>query len=445
MQPETRYAETAYGWVAYKQFGQGPLDLIFVTDWVQNVEVMWEEPRIERFLSRLASFSRVVVFDKRGTGASDPLPSGRTPTLEEWVDDIRAVMTSCGIERAAVVGQGAGGPIAILFAATHPQRATALAVAGGAACFRRHPDYPAGIPPKAADALLEPDWGPDTPNLLRVYAPSLADDKAFSQRFAHFLRLSLTPAAAARLASWVIELDVRSVVPTIQVPTLVVHRQGDMFMRIGHAQWIAEHLPGSRLVILPGNDHAYYAGDQDGLLAEIQEFLTGVRGGADYDRVLATVLLTDIVDSTRRAAALGDHRWRDLLDEHDGVARKHIDYFRGRYIRTLGDGLMATFDGPARAIRCAQAITRDVRDLGLELRAGLHTGEVEMRGDDLVGIAVHIGARVAALAEAGEILVSESVPPLVVGSEISFRDRGKHALKGVPGEWGVFAVAPESG
>ncbi len=437
-QPETQFAAGPEGQVAYQVFGEGPIDILFSPAWGWNIVAMWEEPRIERFFRRLASFSRVIVFDKRGTGVSDPVPLGALPTIEEWTDDISVVLDEVGCERAAVIGANESSFMGILFAASHPERTRALIVIDGAACVARKEDYPPGLPShlveRVAEGFKRRDWAP-------LITPSAADDDEFRRWYKRFALLFTAPSAAERIFRSSYSWDVRSALPTISVPSLVVHRTGNRYYLVGHGRYMAERIEGATYVELPGSDHAFFAGDQDAILNEIQAFLTGVRGEPDIDRVLATVLFTDIVSSTDRAAELGDRRWREALDAHDRLVHEHIEHFRGRRIKTTGDGVLATFDGPARAIRCARAIGDEVRrKLGIEIRAGLHTGEVELRDDDIGGIAVALAARVMAEAGSGEVVVSSTVKDLVVGSGIEFDDRGLHELKGVPGEWRLYAV-----
>ncbi|HZW90741.1 MAG TPA: adenylate/guanylate cyclase domain-containing protein, partial [Myxococcaceae bacterium] len=422
--------------------GEGPLDLVFVPGWVTNLEVSWEEPRVERFYRRLASFSRLILFDKRGTGLSDPVPEAALPTLEQRMDDVRAVMDAVGSERAAVFGFSEGGNMSLLFAASHPERTVALVTYGIFAKRVWSEDYPWAPTPverEAWYALIENDWGRTAD--LGTLAPSLADDPGFRAWFGRLMRQSVSPRAALALARMNTQVDVRQVLPAIRVPTLVMHRVGDLDAKVEEARYIAARIPGARLVELPGRDHLVYAGDADAVLDEVEEFLTGVRRGPEVDRVLATVLFTDIVGSTERAAALSDRPWSDLLERHHALVRKELARFRGKEVGTAGDGFLATFDGPARAVRCAAAIRAAVRGLGLEVRAGIHTGEVEVAGDDVRGLAVHVGARVCGLASPGEILVSRTVRDLVSGSGLAFEPRGAQGLKGVPGTWEVYGVA----
>jgi class 3 adenylate cyclase len=408
---------------------------------VSHVEHYWEDPLVSRFLGRLASFSRLILFDKRGTGLSDRVPPDRLPTLEQRMDDVRAVLDAAGSARAALFGPSEGGPMSALFAATYPQRTSALVLYGTFASTIRDAAYPWAMDPEERRKVIEaiPDhWGQGT--YADLLAPSLAGDERFRSWWARLERLGASPGAAMALRRMNGQIDVRSTLSAIRVPTLVLHRTGDLDTSIEEGRYLAAHIPGARFVDLPGADHLPWAGDQDVLLDEVEEFLTGTRPAAEPDRVLATVLFTDIVASTERAAELGDRRWRDLLFSHHAIVRRELERFRGRQVKTVGDGVLATFDGPARAVRCACAIRDGVRGLGLSLRAGLHTGECELIGDDVGGIAVHIGARVAATARSGEVLVSSTVKDLVVGSGIAFADRGSHRLKGVPGSWRLFAV-----
>ena len=444
--PETQYTKSEGGHVAYQVLGEGPRDLVFVPNWGSNVDAMWEEPSLARFLRRLATFSRVICFDKRGCGVSDPVPLAALPTLEHWMEDVRSVMDAVGSRRTALLGDAEGGQMAMLFAATYPERVSALVLTNTAARHRRDADYPWGVPSRSVAPYLqrlEELWG--TGGLIDIMAPGLAHDVRLRRWFARYERLSLAPGAVTAMYTVQFERDLRSVLPTIRVPTLVLHRTGNQHIRVGHGRYLGEHIPGAKYVELPGDEHYFHLGDTEGMLGEIEEFLTGVRPAAEVDRVLATVLFTDIVGSTEHAATLGDRAWRALLDTHNGIVRTQLTRHRGREVKTAGDGFLATFDGPARAIRCASSIRDEVRSLGIEVRAGLHTGECELMGDDVGGIAVHIGARVADEAGAGEVLVSSTVKDLVAGSGIRFADRGAHALKGVPGEWHLFAVDTSRG
>jgi pimeloyl-ACP methyl ester carboxylesterase/class 3 adenylate cyclase len=439
--PTTKYARSGDVHIAYQVVGEGSHDLILVPGWVSHVEYAWQEPSYSSFLRRLASFARLILLDRRGTGMSDRV--AELPTLEQRMDDVRAVMDAAGSERAALCGLSEGGPMCLLFAATYPARTAALVLYGSYARMLRAPDYPIGIPAGAIEVFLERienNWGTGTLS-AEHFAPSLAQDPAFRESWARFERLAVSPGGMKALVRMLHETDARATLPLIRVPTLILHRQGDRVSRTDASRYIAERVRGAKYVELPGSDHFPWVGDTGGVVDEIAEFLTGVRHQPEPDRVLATVLFTDIVGATERAASLGDRRWRELLDQHHAVVRQQLTRFRGREIDTAGDGFLAAFDGPARGVRCASAVVDAVRRLGLEIRAGLHTGECEVMGDKLGGIAVHTGARVASLAHPGEVLVSSTVKDLVAGSGIAFQERGVEALKGVPGEWRLYAVA----
>ncbi len=442
MQPETKYAKSGGVNIAYQVVGNGPFDLVYVMGWVSNLDYFWEEALFARFLNRLASFARLILFDKRGTGLSDRVPDSALPTLEQRMDDVRAVMDAAGSERAALFGVSEGGPMSALFSATYPERTTALVMYGSYARRLWSPDYPWAPTPEQRQQffdLIEHGWGGVVD--AATLAPTVAKEEQFKQWWATYLRRSASPGAALALAHMNTQIDIRHVLPSIRVPTLVMHRTGDLDIDVGGSRHMAQRIPGAKYVELPGNDHLPWVGDQDAILDEVEEFLTGVRRGPEPDRVLATVLFTDIIGSTERAAQIGDRRWRGLLDGYYAHVRRELGRFRGREIDTAGDGVLATFDGPARAIRCACEIGRAVKSLGIEVRSGLHTGEIEVMDTSVGGIAVHIGARVAAHAGAGEVLVSSTVKDLVAGSGIRFEDRGSHTLKGVPGEWRLFSAA----
>jgi len=439
--PEVQYARSGDVDIAYQVVGAGPLTLVFVQGWVSNIEWAWQEPSLARFLRRLASFSRLIMFDKRGTGLSDRVAVDDLPTLEQRMDDVRAVMDAAGVERAALLSVSEGGPMCILFATTYPQRTDALVMLGGYARRLWAEDYPFGATPEEYDGFLQSiqeGWGGAVG--IEARAPSVLDDERFRTWWATYLRMSASPGAAYALTLMNGGIDVRHALPTIGVPTLIVHRTGDRSLPVEGSRYMAERIRGAKLVEVPGDDHLPWVGDQDEILDEVEEFLTGVRRGPDPDRVLATVLFTDVVRSTERAAELGDKRWRELLASHHVAVRRQLAQWRGTEIDTTGDGFLATFDGPARAIRCACAARDAVRDLGLEIRAGLHTGEFEIFGSTIAGLTVHTGARVAALAGPGEVLVSSTVKDLVAGSGIELDDRGEHELKGVPGTWRIYAV-----
>jgi pimeloyl-ACP methyl ester carboxylesterase len=439
--PATKYAKSGDVHIAYQVVGDGVADLILIPGWVSNIEYAWEEPTMAPFLRRLAGFSRLILLDRRGTGLSDRV--SELPTLEQRMDDVRAVMDAAGVERATLFGLSEGGPMSMLFAATYPERTAGLVLYGTFARLLRASDYPAGIRPEVFEVLLqmvEASWGTGLIS-ANHFAPSHAGDEAFRHSWGRFERLGVSPAGMQTLLRMLPETDARSVLPIIRVPTLVLHRSGDQIIRVEAGRYVADHIDGAKFVELPGVDHFAWAGDRDALLAEVEEFVTGTRRPAEADRVLATVLFTDIVGATERAVALGDRRWRELLDRHHATVREQLERFQGREIDTAGDGFLASFDGPARAVRCATAIVAAVGRLGIDVRAGLHSGECEIFGGKLSGVAVHTGARVASLAQAGEVLVSRTVKDLVAGSGIAFEARGTQVLKGLPGEWELFAVA----
>jgi pimeloyl-ACP methyl ester carboxylesterase len=443
--PETRYTKSGDVNIAYQVVGEGPFDLIWVPGWISNVEESWEVPEYAHFLQRLSSFSRLILFDKRGTGLSDRVSNELLPTLEQRMDDVRAVLDATGSERAAVFGASEGGNLSVLFAATYPERVRAVVLVGIYAKRIWSPDYPwapTAEQRERENELLEREWAGEMD--VSELAPRAADDPALMRRIATFFRRSASPGAAVALNRMNTNIDTRAVLPAISVPTLVLHRTGDLNVKAAEGRWIADQIPGARYVELPGDDHLAWVGDTDGLLDEVEEFLTGVRRAPSPDRVLATVLFTDIVGSTERLTQVGDQRWREMLDEHHRLVRRELERYRGHEIDTAGDGFLSTFDGPARAIRCARAISDSVRPLGLEVRAGLHTGECELVGNRIAGIAVHTGARIVALARPGEILVSSTVKDLVAGSGIEFVEHGEHELKGVPGRWQLYAASPGS-
>ena len=436
--PQTRYAKAGDLSIAYQVAGEGPIDLMIVPGLVSHVECFHELPGYSRMIERFTRFARVITFDKRGTGLSDRVPDA--PTYEDRMDDITAVMDAVNSERAAFFAISEGGALSALFAVTYPERTTTLVTFGAYARVCVASDYPIGVDRESAKQVLNAMaelWG--TGAFLAVVSASRADDPDVRTLWARIERLSMSPGGFRALNQINLDIDVRAVLPSVRLPTLVLHAEGDIYP-IEAARYFADHIPGARWVHLPGVDHYPWFGPMDEMLAEIEEFLTGTRSAPDIDRVLATVLFTDIVGSTQHAAALGDRRWRDLLDAHDATVRRELARARGREIKTTGDGFFAAFDGPARAIRCAVAIREQARALGIDVRAGLHTGECERRGDDLAGIAVHIGARVAARAQAGEVLVTSTVRDLVAGSGITFADRGEQTLAGVPDPWRLLAV-----
>jgi pimeloyl-ACP methyl ester carboxylesterase len=443
MPPQTRYAPCGDLSIAYQVVGDGPRDLVIVPGWLWHIELFWNDPGYHQFMQGLTDFARVIAYDKRGTGMSDPI--SRAPTLDERMDDVRAVLDAVGSERATVFGVSEGGPISALFAAAHPERTEGLIVYGSIVCGANDPNAPGGgkWPAMFARVMATIDrWGEG--ETIGWAAPS-ADSPAARRATGLLERAAMSPAMArANMVSNLEHMDVRPVLPTVRVPTLVLHRRDDP-MPIEHARYYAEHIPGARLVELEGSDHWPFVGDVEAILGEIEEFMTGARAAHESDRVLATVLFTDIVSSTERAAALGDNAWRAVLGRHDEVVREQLKAHGGREVKHTGDGFLASFDRPARAVRCATSIASEITALGIDVRAGLHTGECEMRGDDLGGLAVHIGARIGALAGPGEVLVSGTVRDLLLGSGIEFADRGSHELKGVPGDWRLFAVGDTAG
>jgi pimeloyl-ACP methyl ester carboxylesterase len=439
MPPQTRYAKSGDVSIAYQVVGEGPRDLVLVPGWISNVEVFWEEPSAVRFLESLARFSRVILFDKRGTGLSDRVPD--MPGLETRMDDVRAVMDAAGSERAALFGYSEGGPLCVLFAATYPDRASALITHGSYARRIRSSDSPWMPSAEEWERFIESTvrgWG--GPVGLAERAPSRMRDQAFVQWWARFTRMSASPASSAQVLRMNAQIDVRHVLPSVRVPTLLLHPTGDRVVPVEASRYMAEHIPGAKLVELPGIDHLPFTDNAEQVLREIRSFLGELPTEAESDRVLATVVFTDIVGSTEQAVALGDRRWRELLGGFHAAVRREVGRFRGREIDSAGDGVLAAFDGPARAVRAACAMGEAVRSLGVTVRAGVHTGECEVLGNKLAGIAVHIGARVASVAGPDEVLVSSTVRDLVAGSGLAFADRGLHTLKGVPGDWHLFAV-----
>jgi class 3 adenylate cyclase len=427
--------------VAYQVFGEGELDVVLVPGFITHVELVWEHDAFVRALEGISSFARVINFDRRGSGLSDPVPEA--PSLEERMDDVRAVMDAAGSQHAALLGISEGVPMSILFAATYPERVQALVCCGGMAKTTQADDYPIGTPVEAfieaGEEFVLPYWGQGA--MLEIAAPSQNDNPASRAFFARMERATASPGMLAQLAQMFLEIDVREAASTVHVPTLLLHRRHDRLVNVRHSRWLAEHMPNARLVELPGNDHTFWYEEPLLAMAEIQEFLTGVRYEPEPERMLATVLFTDIVDSTSTAAELGDARWRSLLEQHQTIVREALERFHGREVKSTGDGFLATFDGPARAVRCARDVLDSSEREGIQVRAGLHTGECEVMGDDIGGIAVHIAARVSALAGASEVLVSRTVKDLVVGSGLDFADRGAHELKGVPDTWELYAAA----
>ena len=433
MQPTTRYAKSGDVHIAYQVFGEGPADLVLAPGFVSHIDNYWDEPRCARWLNRLGSYSRVIIFDKRGTGLSDRV--SELPDMDERMDDMRAVMEAVGVERAAVMGISEGGSLATVFAAHHQSRCEALVLYGAFAQFTSW--FPTEESLEQLFEYIDKDWGSGIS--LPMFAPSLAEDLAFQQWWGKFERLGANPSAAIALMRMNSQIDITEILPTIHVPTLVIHRTDDVTIDIEAGRMLADHIPNARLFELSGADHLPWAGDNtEEYLQEIEEFLTGEKSVPVVDRVLATVLITDIVGSTARADALGDQAWRDLLGAHHKEVRQQLARFRGHEVKSLGDGFLATFDGPARAIQCARSIRDSMHELGADVRIGVHTGEVEVADDDVHGIAVHIASRVANLGNANDVLVTRTVKDLVAGSGISFQEFGTHTLKGVPEEWQLY-------
>lgn len=436
---ETRYAKSGELNIAYQVFGDGNVKLVLIPGWASNVENIWTLQEFAEFAGKLAQFASVILLDRRGTGLSDPVEN--PPTLEERMDDVRAVLDAAGWGRAVIWGISEGGPMAMMFAATYPHRVPALVLYGTFARFSRADDYPHGYPPEVNErwvAELGTTWG--SGQLSRSFAPSMADDAATMRILARLERMAMSPGTARKLFSLLTQTDVRHVLPAIRVPTMILHRTGDRPVRVENARYLAERIAGATFVELSGSDHLPWLGDVDALLDNVREFLTGERAAPESDRILTTILFCDIVDSTRRAVELGDQEWKQLLLRFYAVVDGKLHHFRGRKLDTAGDGLFAAFDGPARAARCGAALVDAVRTLGLRLRVGVHTGECEVLGEKYSGIAVHLGARVASAAEPGQVLVTSTVKDLVVGSGIRFEDLGSRALKGVPDEWRLYRL-----
>jgi pimeloyl-ACP methyl ester carboxylesterase len=445
MDAETRYARSGDAHIAYQILGEGPPDLLYLSSGTISIDSIDDEPGFARFHRDLASFSRLIRMDLRGVGLSDPIDPSVPPSLEEWVGDALAVLEAAGAERASLCGADEGALVAMLTAATHPDRTAALILLNAYPRLLRDVDYPHGIPDELlarfAQLVLAEEGGAGSFADLEAFVPRVAADPRFRQWWQRAGNRGASPATARALAITRFQTDLRPVLPTIQVPTLVIHRKDNRAALVEHGRYLAEHIPGAQYVELPGDEHLVYVGDSDAIVAEIEEFLTGMRH-VDADRVLATILFCDMVHSTDLVSELGDRRWRGLLDAYYAMIRRQLERFAGREIKTIGDGLLATFDGPARAIRCAQAIRDGSKQLSLEVRVGLHTGEVEIMGDDIGGFAVHIGERVSACAGPGEVLASRTVVDLVAGSGIAFSDRGEHELRGVPDRWQLYAVTP---
>jgi class 3 adenylate cyclase/alpha-beta hydrolase superfamily lysophospholipase len=429
--PVTRYAKSGDVHVAYQVFGEGPINLVFVPGFVSHIENYWEHPDLARWLLRLGSFARVAMFDKRGTGLSDRV--AEVPSLDQRMDDARAVMDAAGMERAAMLGVSEGGPLAILFAATYPERCQGLVLYG---TFARS-SWLTDEVLKAYVDYAEKAWGSGLS--LAAWAPSRKDDAAFQKWWGRFERLGASPAAAIEVIRMVKQIDIGDILPSVRVPTLVIHATGDTLINVDYGRFLAAQIPGAKLIELPGNDHLFFLHEQIG--DAIEEFLTGSIRAIESHRVLATVLFTDIVGSTALAEQLGDRRWRDLLDAHHATVRRELSRARGKEVKSLGDGFLATFDGPARAVRCARSITEAVGLLNLKIRSGLHTGEIEIVDNDVQGIAVHIASRISALADPGEVLVSRTVKDLVAGSGLCFSERGRHSLKGLQEPMDLYAAS----
>jgi class 3 adenylate cyclase/pimeloyl-ACP methyl ester carboxylesterase len=438
--PATRYVKSDDVHIAYQVVGEGSLDLMFVPGFVSHIEAVWQSPAASAVLRRLASFCRLILFDKRGTGMSDR--GSQNFTLEQRMHDVRAVLDEVGSERAALLGVSEGGPMSLLYAATYPERTSALILYGTYAKRSWGPDYPFGWKDEQWQSVfdnIERNWGTPQGISVALWAPSLARDEQAAQRMASYFRVAASPGAALAIMKMNREIDVRQILPAIRTPTLVLHRAAERVIEIEHARYLARHIPGAKLIELPGEDHVWWMGGGSSALPDhVEQFLTGRSHVQEPERVLATVLFADIVGSTECAAALGDNSWRELIEAFHAKVREMLQQYCGRQINTAGDGFLAAFDGPARAIRCAGAIRDTVRSLGLEVRCGLHTGECELVDNDLAGIAVHIGARVAGLAAPGEVLVSQTVRDLVAGSGLTLKERGTHTLKGVPNEWRLF-------
>ena len=436
-----KYAKSGDVHIAYQVVGDGPIDLVVVPGWVSHLEAHWDDPNVAHFAERLASFSRLILFDKRGTGLSDSVSLDRLPTLEQRMEDVHVVLNAVGSKQAALFGISEGGSMCALFAATYPERTSALVMSGCYAKWIKDLDYPwapTRAEHEAAFDAYERNWG--TPIGFKTVAPSVANDERCRNWWARNLRQGASPGAGIALYRMNIEIDIRAVLPSIRVPTLILHRTGDRLINVGNSRYMAEHIPNAKILELEGVDHLPWFGNADSVLDEIQEFLTGVRPGPARDTTLATVLFVDIVGSTEKAQALGDARWRDLLARFHELVKQELERFRGRLLDTAGDGVFASFDGPARAVRCACAIRDRMAALGTPVRAGLHTGECEIIGGKIAGIAVHIGARVSGHAQPGEVVVSSTVKDLVSGSGLRFSDGISHTLKGVSGEWRLFKV-----
>ena len=443
--PTTQYCEAWGGQVAYQVFGRGPHELVFVGDGGSHLEMLWDEPLLAEPLRRLSTFARIAMFDKNGTGVSERVPRSEWGYVEHWMDDMDAVISAAGFERPYIVGHAEGGPIALMYAATAPHRVGGLILADTFASFLRREGYPFGVRPEQVEKFLEVfelGWG--TGLALELVAPTYAASPALREWFARYERSAVSPRVARQLYSVVFDLDLRTVAPSIEVPTTVLHRAGNRHVRVEHGRWLANAIPGARYVELPGDDHAWWSGETEALIAEIQAAVTGERPQVAPTRILSTVLFADLVGSTERAVAVGDRRWVAMLDSHDDAVRTEVSRHRGQVVDAQGDGWLATFDGPARGVRCALAIRDRLAAGGIDVRSGLHTGEIDLRSRGIGGLAVHIGARVSSLAGPGEVLVSRTVKDLVAGSGLAFAERGRHVLKGVPDEWQLFAAEDQA-
>lgn len=440
VRPETQFTSVGDISIAYQVVGDGPIDLVYAQGWLTNIEYAWESPHYAEFLTKLGRFSRLIFFDKRGTGLSER--NVGFPTLEQRTEDIVAVLDAVGLEKAAFFGMSEGGNMAALFAATHPERTRGLVLSGTSARGSWAPDYPWRSYTKDMDGLIadmRQNWG--KPISLGEAAPGVADNEAAREWWGAYIRNSASPKTAELITRLNAQIDIRDILPTISSPTLIINREHDAWAVADEARYIASLIPDSTLMLVPGADHLPWYGDQDRIIGEIEEFLTGQRDTVSGERVLLTILMTDIVGSTQRAAALGDSSWRALLDQHDDIVRQRVSAFEGQTINTTGDGFITAFVGPTRAVQCAQAIRADVARLDLEIRAGVHTGECERRGSDIGGLAVHIAARILDHASPGQVLVSSTVKDLTVGSGLELTSEGTQSFKGVPGDWSLFAAA----
>jgi class 3 adenylate cyclase len=441
--PETQYVRNGDVHIAFQVSGSSPSDLVWMPSWTSHLEMMWEDRLIPAFVSKLTRFARVVMFDRRGVGLSDPVSPALMPGIEAWVDDVGVVLDAADSQSAFVAAADVASFIAILYAAAHPERTRGLILVNGTACIRRRPDYPAGLPDALAEGFMdamEKGWGREGAVNVELIDPSAGEDPSLRAWLSRYQRATASPGTMLAMTRLLMETDVRGVLDSIRVPTLVIHRADDAYLRVGHGRFLAEHIPNATYVELAGRDHSPEIGDTTAILAAIEEFVTGEPAVVDPDRVLATVLFTDIAESTQRAAGLGDRRWATLLERHDQIVARQVSRFGGRIVKSTGDGVLALFDGPARAVQCAVAIRDALRSIELSVRTGVHIGEIELKDDDVAGIAIHIAARISALAPAGEIYVSRTVRDLVAGSQIHFEDLGSLSLRGIPEPWQVLRV-----